>query len=956
MEITLYHAKYYAYELTRRSVANSPERIAPILAGAKVDLNPHQIEAALFAVRSPFSQGSLLADEVGLGKTIEAGLLIAQKWAELQRKIIIIVPASLRKQWNQELLEKFYIPSIILDGKTFQEYIDQGNNNPFDQNGKIIICSYHFAYNKADFINPINWDLAVIDEAHRLRNVYKKDNKIAKSIKETLGKTTKILLTATPLQNSLLELYGLVSFIDEYRFGDLKSFKGQYSHITSDDTYQELRERLKPVCQRTLRRQVLEYIKYTNRHSITQQFIPTPEEQQLHDWIVEYLQRDKLYAFSESARHLITLVLLKLLASSTLAIAGTLDGVTSRLEAEINGAKVTDEELQQHIANDFEEFEDVKEEWNAQNNDNNEWTQIDLNSAKQELEELKKYRDFAYSIKSNAKAESLVPALKAGFEKTQSLGAKKKAVIFTESRRTQKYLLELLSSGEYLDKVILFNGSNDDVKSNQIYHDWLEIHQGTDNITGSKQADKRAAIAEYFRDSAEILIATEAAAEGINLQFCSLVVNYDLPWNPQRVEQRIGRCHRYGQKYDVVVVNFLNKQNLADLRIFELLDEKFKLFDGVFGASDEILGSIESGIDLEKRVVQIYRQCRTTEEIEHAFDQLQLELEEQINTKMQSTRKNLLEHFDEEVHEKLKMNLSQAREYVSKFEEWLWQVTFSSLREKADFDFDQHVFWIKHNPFPELNIPEGKYQMNKFSNDGHTYHLQHLLAQAILKQVKSQDLKPAKIVFGYTNQPKKISILEPLINHRGFIMLSKLTIKAVEDEDHLLFVGQTQEGEKLTPEQCMRIFSLAGRITQTPDEPVSHQQHSLMREDTEAEQQKILVEISERNAEFFEQEIDKLDNWADDKRNSLKFKLKELDDRIKDLKKQSRLAPNLPAKLNMQKKIRELEARRDKAWSEFDIESKKVDQEKDRLIDTIEARLKQSVQLETLFAIQWEIV
>src|SRR5512135_3009284 len=124
-----------------------------------------------------------------------------------------------------------------------------------------------------------------------------------------------------------------------------------------------------------------------------------------------------------------------------------------------------------------------------------------------------------------------------------------------------------------------------------------------------------------------IMIATEAAAEGINLQFCSLVVNYDLPWNPQRIEQRIGRCHRYGQKHDVVVINFLNAKNEADQRVHELLEEKFNLFTGLFGASDEVLGSIESGVDFERRILDIYQQCRTPTEIDAAFQTLRKELD-----------------------------------------------------------------------------------------------------------------------------------------------------------------------------------------------------------------------------------------------------------------------------------------------------------------------------------------
>ena len=132
-------------------------------------------------------------------------------------------------------------------------------------------------------------------------------------------------------------------------------------------------------------------------------------------------------------------------------------------------------------------------------------------------------------------------------------------------------------------------------------------------------------------------------------------MNYDLPWNPQRIEQRIGRCHRYGQKHDVVVVNFLNRKNEADQRVFELLAEKFQLFEGVFGASDEVLGAIESGVDFEKRIAAIYQRCRTPEEIKVAFDQLQLELSFEIDEAMTRRAQKLLENFDDEVREKLKV-------------------------------------------------------------------------------------------------------------------------------------------------------------------------------------------------------------------------------------------------------------------------------------------------------------
>ena len=229
--ITDYHAKLFAHELRKRHSVADAEKLAGTLLNAQVDLNPHQVEAALFAFKSPLSKGAILADEVGLGKTIEAGLLLAQKWTEGKRQIIIIGPANLRKQWALEIEEKFFLPTMILEAKNYNKMIKDGVRNPFEQD-EIIICSFQFAARHAEELMVVRWDLAVIDEAHRLRNVYRTDNKIGKALKGALSSAPKVLLTATPLQNSLMELYGLVSIIDDFTFGDAKSFRAQYSRLT----------------------------------------------------------------------------------------------------------------------------------------------------------------------------------------------------------------------------------------------------------------------------------------------------------------------------------------------------------------------------------------------------------------------------------------------------------------------------------------------------------------------------------------------------------------------------------------------------------------------------------------------------------------------------------------------------------------------------------------------------
>ena len=253
-------------------------------------------------------------------------------------------------------------------------------------------------------------------------------------------------------------------------------------------------------------------------------------------------------------------------------------------------------------------------------------------------------------------------------------------------------------------------------------------------VSGSPTADMRAALVDHFRDEASILIATEAAAEGINLQFCNLVVNYDLPWNPQRIEQRIGRCHRYGQKFDVVVVNFLNKTNAADQRVYQLLDREISLFDGVFGASDEVLGAMESGVDFEKRIASIYQKCRTPEQIEFEFDQLQKELETEITEGQQDAREKLLDNFDQEVVEKVRI---QSHNVLDRFNRQLWLMTQHVLAGHAKFQEADYSFTLHDNPFTGETIHPGPYRIGKKVEDVNTYRVGHPLAQRVLDRAKA---------------------------------------------------------------------------------------------------------------------------------------------------------------------------------------------------------------------------
>jgi len=978
--ITDYHAKYFASELTKRCPSDSLEKLSSTLSNAQVDLNPHQIEAALFAFKSPLSKGAILADEVGLGKTIEAGLVLSQKWAERKRNILLVVPSSLRKQWNGELLEKFFLPSVILEAKSFNQYIKDGNLNPFNQENAIVICSYHFAKAKAPYIKQTPFDLVVIDEAHRLRNVYKTSNKIAREIKEAIQEYPKLLLTATPLQNSLLELYGLVSIIDDHIFGDLNSFKANYAKVSREqDSYEselglveprqemfaDLRNRLKPVCIRTLRRQVLEYINYRDRKPITQDYIPTEEEIELYNGISEYLQRPKLYALPFSQRQLMTLILRKLLASSSFAIASTLNGLVyklDKLEESINQeSQMANNEFPLGLEDNYEGLSDTADEWIDDEEDEDEGENIDkrakytvediplIQSEKQDLE---KFRDLAKIIFKNSKGESLLIALEKGFEMTANLGANKKAVIFTESRITQDYLWNLLSNSGYKDKILLFNGTNNDQKSKDIYTEWFKKNKDSDKVTGSKSADLRAALVDYFKSDAEIMIATEAAAEGINLQFCSLVINYDLPWNPQRIEQRIGRCHRYGQKHDVVVVNFVNRKNAADQRVYELLDQKFKLFKGVFGASDEVLGSIESGVDFEKRIAGIYQSCRTEEEINKAFDALQTEMDESIQEGMKGAKEKLLENFDVDVHEKLRINLRESKAYLEIYEKWLWDISRFYLGDKAHYSEDEYSFRLLQNPFPQEHIEEGPYKIGKNVDDAHIYRPGHPLAELILKEIKGKPLQDAELIFDYTNHGQIISPIKELVGSIGILQVSELTIDSFETEDNIIVTAINDNGEIIEEDVAKKLFMVNAEIAK-PNTEINNSQINQL------EQEKVAIlttNIAERNSEFFDEEVDKLDKWAEDVKKSLEIELRRLDIDIKTMKTNAKKVLNLMEKVKLQREIKDLERKRNDMRQKLYKSQDEVDSKKEDLLVKVEAQLKQKTTLTTLFKIRYRII
>ncbi len=965
--ISAYHAKYYAHELTRRHSADGVDRLSQSLFDASVDLNPHQIEAALFALRNPLQEGVLLADEVGLGKTIEAALVISQYWAERRRRLLIVCPASLRKQWAQELLEKFAIPTTVVDAVSLRKKSagDFFTTLQHLVGRSVVIMSYQFASKLEVELRAVPWDLVVIDEAHKLRNAHRSSNRIGQALKRALNGRKKLLLTATPLQNSLIELYGLSTLIDEHLFGDETAFRKQF--MSGNGALAELRDRLNGFAKRTLRRDVLEYINYTERKALTQPFEPTDDEQTLYENISTFLQRENSYALPKKQRHLTGLILRKLLASSSHAVTGTLTAIRDRLERLLAGHSddselwigdlIENDDLEQDYLEDEIDVIDEVSDSDSQNDD-----QINLQALRAEIAEITLFIEFAQALQTDTKAQALLKALTLGFGKMAELRASRKAIIFTESKRTQEYLHRFLSANGYTGKLVLFSGTNNHEDSTVIYQRWLVENKGTDRVTGSPQVDRRTALIDHFKKDdgtgAEIMIATEAAAEGVNLQFCSLIINYDLPWNPQRVEQRIGRCHRYGQRFDVVVINFLNTRNQADQRVLELLTEKFNLFSGVFGASDEVLGRIEGGIDFEKRIQQIYDTCRKPQEIEAAFNALQSELEETIANRIKDTQTQLLENFDEDVHDKLKLRLNEAEARLDKLSRWFWGATCYALRKQAQFDEQAHAVSLFSAPKDsDEPIPTGRYQLIRGAAQpdmlAHAYRLSHPLGEWSIATCLNAPTPLAALKLDYDKYGSRISVIEQLRDKSGWLMLVRLAITAFETTETLIFSGCTDDGQLLDQDICEKLLNIPAHGKPTS---LSISIPDTLESTSKRRVEATIAEALENNQRLFNAERDKLERWADDKLLSAEEALRNTKARIAQLKREARQASSLQEQDTIQRELSELERKQRRLRQEiFDVEDEII-AKRDELIASLQQRLQEKTETQTLFTLRWQIV
>ncbi|MGJ9712046.1 SNF2-related protein [Actinotignum sp. GS-2025c] len=949
--MSAYHAKFYAHELARSFASDHVGKLAGLLFDAQVEPKPHQIDAALFALKNTTLSGVILADEVGLGKTIEAGIVICQYWAERKRRILIIAPSSLRQQWKQELGEKFALSAALVDRSNVNKLLGPNSTE------QILICSYEFAM-RHELKLSREWDLVVADEAHRLRSFWTGKTKTANAIATLMEQARKaLLLTATPLQNRLEELFGLVSVCDPKFFGSLDAFRARY--IDGSDEYgnDDLAERIRLIARRTLRKDANKYIRFTERIPLTLEFSPSADEQKLYSLVNDYLSREHLWAFEGSQRQLSALIIRKRLGSSTYAVASTLENIASRLEDEILSGKIEQKAIDPDITDEEAEAFTLAVGTHG----------LESSSAREaalaEVEELREYASLARSITVNQKAIALLGALDQGFAKLAEIGAPQKAIIFTDSTKTQEYLARMLREAGRGDGLILFNGQNTSRDANDIYQQWLEQNEGSDLITGVPAADRRKALVDEFRDRGTLMIATEAAAEGINLQFCSMLVNYDLPWNPQRVEQRIGRVHRFGQKFNVVVVNFSNKENLAEKRILQLLTEKFQLFTSVFGASDEILGSIEDGLDVEKSIGRILDKFKTAEEISRAFDELEAQYSHQINQEMEKARARVFDNLDPHVQDKLKSYDAQTGTVLNAFERLLLAVTRYQLADYAEFDQTTSGRRFILTTPPTANVKTGKYYFKDKPHSGaYQYRYNSPLGQWVIGAAKAAETPLAELFFSLSDSARVSATMKDLAGKNGLLVVNEATFALdtginPNQEQYLLAAGLTDEGKELDEEDVRSLLDLAvSKIKPLNTLASTDSAHiELIKKRLAHQEEALHSDFENRTATFYFEQESLQDSRLKDLRAEYMARVRDFQAKEKKARKAAEKEQEMTGRLKYVKEARKWKAKAEAEEDAYRAARNKLQTQGEDYLTMIESALSGTIEHEHLFTIRWSI-
>ena len=688
-------------------------------------------------------------------------------------------------------------------------------------------------------------------------------------------------------------------------------------------------------------------------------FQPSQAELDLYDLVNTYLQRDTLYAFNDSQRALSSQVMRKRLGSSSYAVGITLRRTANRLAEELAAGQLQnrrtplfdfDSDMLDEEQAAYEAIGDLIER-------SEDWSDPTVRrKVQREIDELNEYASLAESIHQNQKSLKLWEAIERGFSRLREIGAPEKAIIFTEYSDTQNFIAETLRQAGYGDGLVLFNGQNDSPEATAIYQEWLAKNHGSDVITGNPSADRRKALVDYFRDSGSIMIATEAASEGINLQFCSMLINYDLPWNPQRVEQRIGRIHRYGQKHDVVIVNFFNEGNAAEARILELLENKFHLFDSVFGASDEVLGRIESGIDFAQEIAKIYDSYRTADEINQAFKEFEKKYADTVSKDMAEAKAKVFDNFDPSVRDRLKSYDEQAGEVLNKFEQLLLLLTINRLQDLATFEGDGRSFVLRMAP--SVGIATGRYHFKSSpSGNSKQYRYHSDLAKYVIDSAMTAATPRQTLVFDISKSDRVSSRMKELAGQSGSLSVRGLTFKMRANdsdisESYLLAAGITDGGEMLNQEDVAEMMDLHVVDSLDITGPLNT---DLFTTTIEQQRESLEKEVQHRNSSYYNQQEELLENQILDLDTERRKAVRELEKKRKELRRKAAQADDPMEQLRFKKKARNLDDEIDSVEDKYRKEKRNLRDNVDELLILIRQSLQGKRAEKELFTIRWQV-
>ena len=822
------HRRYYAEELVRLRRAGERRRQVASQRSGRVDPNPHQIDAVMFALRRIPQGGCILADEVGLGKTIEAGLVIAQLLAEGATRILIVVPRPLLGQWQNELYDLFGIDAV--------EAAEAGANIAADG---VFLAGREYAGGDAGFKRLSDappFDLCLIDEAHEVfagihrrfdrDGIYDEHSRHARTahrVRQIIAASPVLLLTATPIQNSLNELWGLVQYVDPTGtlLGDKPVFEdvfcGDDGRSAAREQTEELKRRLDAVVKRTLRRQAQEFLDkpFVGRRAQLFEYRMSPAERALYDDVTEYLLAPRLYAFHGSARQLLLLGFHRRMASSTAALAESLERVARRLRALLGGDDAdASADAAASFAEDLEE-DDQSNGMATRPQESPAGVAVEASGVREELARVEDFVQRARALPQDSKAGSLVKAVRLVMDRPPD---RRKVVIFTESLTTQDYLRRLLIEQTELrdDDITLFRGTNDSPRAMAALRKWREDNQG--DRTPSPSVAVRLALVHEFRTRSAVMISSEAGAKGLNLQFCDTVVNYDLPWNPQRIEQRIGRCHRYGQQRDVTVINFIAKDNEAQRLTFDLLSTKLDLFGNVLDMSDVVLQTPRSnaseelvsalGPDFENQLRRIWERARSVREVENELRRLGETMEErrqELERVKQRTVGLIESGLDDSVRDVFRRIQGDLPDALRRLDAELERVLGGYLdASDVPWGADErnglrllHIGASRHLPTPFSQGASVALGGAPTSEGMDTLHLAHPLIKAAVAEARQLGSGAFRVRFELGHGAP--AALRARRGSRGRLALTRIAHRGFEREDRLCVTAVFEDAEVLKP-------------------------------------------------------------------------------------------------------------------------------------------------------------